>query len=95
MRIDHAILLLLQVGDLEKFKSVPLAMEKATLPPEEVRRPWRELWAMRETDGECACVVCVGSWKRFLALSPVCSLWSRIMKRRATKQALMLCMITF
>jgi hypothetical protein len=65
MRIDHAILLLLQVGDLEKFKSVPLAMEKATLPPEEVRRPWRELWAMRETDGECACVVCAGSWKRF------------------------------
>lgn len=33
------------------------------LSPGEGRRPWRELWVTRETDGECACLVCAVCWK--------------------------------
>ena len=70
---------------------VTLAIEKGSHAAEKGRCPRRELRAMRE-NWQRMCVLCVLD---IFSSSPECSLRSRIMKRRVTKQAPMLCVIIF
>ena len=88
--LHHAVQLYPEFSDLHHHLLshsskvvVTLAIEKGSHATEKRRCPRRELRVMRE-NWQRMCVLCVLD---ILSSSPECSLWSRIMKRRVTKQA--------
>ena len=96
--LHHAVQLYLEISDLRHHSLshlskvvVTLAIEKGSHATEKRRCPRRELRVMRE-NWQRMCVLCVLD---IFSSSPEYSLRSRIMKRRVTKQAPMLCVIIF